>query len=674
MFLSLVALSFAGELVLELSPTARLTRLQPVAAGRVDFLVRDNSSDLRPQVAGGGAGLRSARALDLGGDWVVTAWLEDPADTLEVVRAPRGWALRAVPLDAPPAELAPPPSMEEVRSGGLVGASCPVVNLPLVPLPGDEAGWGLAPGDAGLHLARWTEAEPTRVDWKAVAGERARLPLLTNNPERAFAFYRLGALHRDLSHDREAAYYFGRAASLLAVEGGTADLQRAGAFLRVRAWEQAEASAWTALERGAAPEEVLEVLATTTLAGHGELSPLVVGRALVGTSPHPEARLIGATLLARAGCGGEAVTRLREALPHLRGEPLQVARLLIADALLVAALPLDSDTELAAVDVRALRPEWRGLIRARTRLVPMLLQSPNEWLHAIPGLRQSAESRTPEGEESLWLLGQVYEALGEERAAMEAWGALVDRRRALGRGSPGRRLTQVWRERTEALLKAERLPEALDLHAAAWRSAMADALDDRGPLPVLARGYAESGLYDRAMGVLLTITEIEGRLGLPGAETALTVADLYLRTGQPLPALETIAWLRRQELEPAMEAEVAFTAGRAQLLAGQRDEARRTWGRLTTDAGLGGRASAALVHLDAEDGDCEAAARGLARLGAGLPEEERALAQGAVGRCRAVSGLGGEVADPLLDLVVREHRMHAEFRERLTTRNPPSQD
>ena len=73
--LALLALAWGAELRLEPSLGATVQVLPPVAPARVDVLIHRNSENLRAQVRDPHDGLRSARALDLGGDWVVTVWL-----------------------------------------------------------------------------------------------------------------------------------------------------------------------------------------------------------------------------------------------------------------------------------------------------------------------------------------------------------------------------------------------------------------------------------------------------------------------------------------------------------------------------------------------------------------------------------------------------------------------
>lgn len=667
----LVAPALAGALRVEPSPGARLLPLAPVAQGRVDLLVHDNTADLRAQVQAGGDGLRAARALDLGGDWVVTVWVVDPDHTVAAERDGAGWRLRAVPRPPSSPTVAPAPALDALRRPGARFPGCAAPRLPLEPLAGAEARWGVEAAQASPHLARWSEAEPDTADWAGVSRARAALADAPDDAARAVTLYRLGALHRDLGHAREAAYYFGEADRLGDEDGGLAALQRAGALARARAWGPAVASAWDAVDGGAPPEQALEVLGAAALAGEPSLPAVGVGRALVATSPHPEAHLVGAALLTRAGCGVEAMDRLRAALPFLRGEPRQVARLLLVDALLVAGRPLDADDELAEVDVGALRPAWRGLVRARSRLLPLLLQTPDAWPAAIPGLERGAAADSPEGDDALWVLGQVYEAVGEDRAAIDAWGRLVDRRRGSGISPPVRRLTEAWARRTGALVASGRVPEALDLHAAVWRPGMAEALDDPRPLVAVAEGYARAGLARRALGVLGEVSAIEQRIGAPGYATALSLARLYLDLGDPGPALDTAAWLRRQPLDRSTLAEVDLLSGRALQALGREAEARAILERLAELAPGADHARASLARLLAEAGDCARAGALVEGLGSGIPDEERAVAERLGARCRASRGEGGPVDDPLLERVVREDAAHAAFVRRLTPHQAP---
>lgn len=672
--LALLALAWGAELRLEPSPGATVQVLPPVAPARVDVLIHRNTANLRAQVRDPYDGLRSARALDLGGDWVVTVWLKAPTDTAELLQEGGAWRVHAVP--APPrdvGETPAPPTLDELHAGIEV-AACPVTPLPLSPLAGHDAIWGFDAHDFAADLPMWTEAEPPGpASWASVTLLRRVMPKTHAKRERARVLYALGAMHRDLGHAREAAYYFDSAATLTTESEGLADLQRAGALLRVRKWDAAVQAAWDAYAQGAPDEAVIEVLGIAAIADAGP-SPVAVGRALAAASPRPDLQMIAGTLLSREHCTREAVVALRAAEAGLTGEPQQVARLLLTDALLLDGAPLDADDVLARVETRLLRPQWQGLARARGRLLPMLLQTPDQWLASVPTLQLASTGEAPDGAESLWLLGQIYEKLGEDRAALDAYGELVDRYHKLGEGVPGERLVHAWNGRVAALLRMGRPVEAMGLHMAAWRPVMGRRMLDPGPLPELARAYADASLLDRALSVLQDVTDIQGRVGADSHATAVDVAALYLRMGRPQEALDATNWVLRAKTSPALDAPAQDLRGQAYAALGRADEARAAYTALLGDPALGPHAGVRIGLLDAAAGRCAAAVTRLAPLVEQVGGADQAEARAARDRCLVALGRAPEASAPpgdaTLTAVAQEDAADAAFQERLRAYRP----
>lgn len=672
MFLLLAAaVASAGELRIVPSPGATVEALPAITPGRVDVLVHKNRTNLRPQVQDGGDGLRSVRALDLGGDWVLTAWLLHSEDAGVVVADGDGWRFVVGPAEAPPPPPPiVPPTLAELRDPALVVAPCTTTPLPLEPLVGRDAIWGFSPLDFDLALPVDPVLEPDDTSWEAL--DHTRLAMLRNSgeAERAPLTYRLGAIERALGQAREAAYYFDLAARSPIGVGGFASLQRAEALLRVRNWDAAIASAWTAADQGAPEEAVLEVLGVAALADVGP-SPVALGRALAVASPRPEIQLLAGTLLSRERCGVEALPIFRAVEPTLTGERQQVDRLLLADAELLAGDPIAAGPVLARIDQKALRPEWKGLVHARSRLVPLLSQTPDQWLASLPTLQRAATEVMPEGGESLWILGQIYEKLGEERGALDAYAALVDGHRQLARGEPGRRLLAMWEERTRLLFAEGRVTDALGLHAQLWRPAMADGMTDPGPLPRLALAYADAGLTQRALEVWEAVTDIQGRHGLDTLPSALEVARLYLRMGRYEEAYDAATWILGQKpVDPGADAVTAEALEHLDRV----DEARARWTALRTDPQWQAVADGRLGLLAARGGDCAAA---IPSLRAAVPwlllnSTEWTATQGALDRCLVATGAAAEASapptDPTLAALAKEDAAAATFADRLAPR------
>lgn len=672
--LALLALAWGAELRLEPSPEAVVQVLPPVAPARVDVLIHRNTANLRAQVRDRHDGLNSARALDLGGDWVVTVWLASPTDTAELIPEDGGWRVHAIP--APPRDAGEPPlvaTLAELQAG-VEPPTCPAPALPLSPLSGRDAIWGFNAQDFVRELPEWTEAEPPGpASWASIALLRRVMPRTHAKRERARLLYAIGAMHRDLGQARESAFYFDSAATLSAEGEGLAELQRAGALLRVRKWDAAVQAAWDAHDRGAPDESVLEVLAIAAIADAGP-PPAAVGRALAAASPRPELQMLAGTLLSRDHCTHEAVHALRAAEAGLSGEPQQVARLLLSDALLLGGTPLDADDVLARIDTRKLRVQWQGLARARGRLLPMLLQTPDQWLASVPVLRRASTGEAPDGAESLWLLGQIYEKLGDDRAAIDAYGALIDRYRKLGEGRPGERLGALWRARIAALLRMERPVEAMGLHMASWRPILGQQMREPGPLPDLARAYADASLLDRALAVLQDVTDIQGRAGADSHATAVDVAALYLRMGRPQEALDATNWVLRAKVSPALTVAATDLRGRAYAALGRPAEARAAYTALLGDPAVGAHAGVQIGLLDAAAGQCAAAATRLEPLVDRVSGPEQEQARAARDRCLVAIGRAPEASAPpgdaTLSAVALEDAADAAFQERLRAYRP----
>jgi hypothetical protein len=184
------------------------------------------------------------------------------------------------------------------------------------------------------------------------------------------------------------------------------------------------------------------------------------------------------------------------------------------------------------------------MARARGRLIPMLLVTADQWLASVPDLQRAGRQATVEGAESLWVLGQVYERLGEERGAIEAYSTLIDRHRALAEGAPGQRLLRVWKERTRQLYAMRKPMDVLGLHTTIWRPMLTNAMTESGPLWRIADDYAKAGLPERALRTLQDVVDIEGRAGRDTHAAAVKVAALYLDLDRPEEALEAARWLR----------------------------------------------------------------------------------------------------------------------------------
>lgn len=679
MWLLLVGLAAANDLRLSPTPGAVVQLLPSVSPGRSDIVIHHNQADLRAQVREAGEGrhspdgIRAARALDLGGDWVVTIWLMDPH--LEVQLVPEGNTQRVVlvprVMEMPESPITTP-DLEDLEAGRFDRTPCTTREQALIPLLGRDATWAFGPRDIVLDLPVWSAAEPDEATWTHIDETRRELTSRSHDPgELALILYELGALHRGLGQVREAAYYFGAAAQLHVGDGGLAQIQRAGALVQTGNWPAAQDAAWAAAHFGAPDEAVLELLGVVALAGQG-LPPRVVGRALLHSSPRPQVQMLAGALLSRDGCLAESLPALRAAEAGLTDDELQATRMLLADAELMAGDPIEAGSVLGRLDETKLRPSWRGMARARGRIIPMLLTTADQWLASVPDLQRAAQKRSVEGAESLWLLGQVYERLGEERTAIAMFSELIDRHRQLAAGEPGRRLLKAWTERTRQLYVQKREMDALGLHTTIWRPSLTARMTEPGPLMALADTYTKAGLPERALRTLQDVVDIEGRAGRDTRPAAVKVASLYLDLNRPEDALEAARWLRNGRLEPSVEQEISRVEALASERTGKPEAAAALWRRLATTARHGSEARVHLALLVANAGDCEGAI-------APLQQETRWLLPSSVAytlavdvleRCEVALGTArvhpGTASDPLR----AEDAAHAAFLARMLQRSP----
>jgi hypothetical protein len=324
--LSAVPSAFATPLELQVSPEASVELLPSVQPDRVEILIYGNRIDLREQIRDGRFdGIQRINAIDMGDIWVINTRLQSGTGSLMLQPAITGSAGRWIVSPSP----LPPASPLNITSPGLAGLLtaappvCPASTLSIVPLQKEDMSYGLDPLRFRIAPPRWTDAEPASASWEAVAELRAGLFVRDEQPDRAAAFYRLGALHRDLGHVRESAYYFGQAAKqarMIAQPDPVLPLillQQSSVLLMSARWEESREVAWAAARAGAPEDAVLEILGVLELA---ESSPhaAVTALALARASARPAALALAGALLMQEGCPALALPILQTALPWLR--------------------------------------------------------------------------------------------------------------------------------------------------------------------------------------------------------------------------------------------------------------------------------------------------------------------------------------------------------------------
>lgn len=581
----LVAHALAAPLRITPSPGATVEVLAVIDPGRVEVLVHKNTEDLRAQLGTEPLdGIRAWRVSDLGGEWLLTTWLSDPTATLVMTPENGVWTA----------------STEPVGQVAMIDADQACDTEPhtaLTPLHGKDMLHTFPADQFRPRMPRWSEAEVPEATWERISALRAHL-----DPTSARQFYALGSMHRDLGHMREAAYYFGQAAKL-GVPDGLAVLQRASAQLAVGQWDAARASAADARAAGAEEEHVLEIEGYISLVT-GDPDQTKTGRALANASTRAAPSLVAGALLLRSGCANEAETALIRAGNETDPSRAAMARLLLVDARLYGGDLRGAEQAIGEVSALHIPARWVPLLRARGRLLTLLRQSPDAWAAMVPELEEASHKPDDEGSESLWLLGQIGQLLGDSRLVLDSWGELVDRHRDFIAGEPGKRLADAWVARVRTLLSEDRELDALAMHAGVWRAGLLQHIVDPAPLRTLAAIDEKYGLYEPALDLMRASAQVEGQQGLDDRATILTIARLYWRSGRTDEAGETLDFLATRKPDPAFGARATLLRAALSEDADNLEAARTLYGSVTAPAAEAAEARLRLAMLNSHTDHC----------------------------------------------------------------------
>lgn len=611
--LALLSVVLAAPLRLITSPEAQVQLLPAVQTGRSEIIVYDNHVNLRLQLKGQSFdGIRRVWATDLGDVWVINAILEDPNQNLQVTRQETNWEITPQLSNDLDRLVVQSATLADIGAGTF-RPTCVQTPLTVAPLMQRDMTYSVSPSDFSPALARWSDAEPAVSSWDEVYRVRALLrgemapvsehgqteelghgedvhavPGISVKQEadrvegKAAQWYRLAALHRNLGHAREAAYYFHKAQNF-DQERALSALQYAGALFEARIWEQAESAAWQAWRLGAPEESVVELLAGISMAKQEPDAALAL--ALAGATARPSSLLLSGALLVQAGCAQEAIPVLEKSIRYLRRTDARRAtegKMLLADAYLLSGKLDEAELTLSRLSEAEVPKEWAGILRSRSKLLTLLRQTPDAWTSMIPTLNQFRTDLTAEGAESLHLLGQIQEWLGDDRAAIETWLLLLDHHRHLTEGKPGERLTHVWLRRIQKLMEEGKPMDAMALHTTVWRPFMAERIQNPEPLKPLAQAYLSLGLYTQAMRLLGVIADIEGREKLDDQQTILTIARTYLGMGHPDLARDAISVLSTRTLTEATAGQMWILNGLIAEAEGKPEDMRAAWRQAQT--------------------------------------------------------------------------------------------
>lgn len=651
MWILLANLTFAAELrPLELTPSPGSTVevLPALVVGRVDVVVHDNVVDLREQVGWTlGTGITRIRATDMAGHWLLTLELKDvaqkiPSKTVRAERSSTGWTLKVVPSRATTPAPYGPVDLSGALEGKLNRSECPAAPLALRALTGSDSTWV---GDAlGFtpNLPSWSAGETVVSSLGEIASLRSHLRLDQAPAERQRLEYQLGAVHRNIEHHREAAYYFTAAARRGGPNAQAAWFQAAKSQLSVRQWDRAAVSAKAAVSEGGSPEFAVQVLGVVEWATGG-LDKAGYGRVLSGTAADADSRLIAGVLLSEGNCAAEAQFPLDKAIPELRGEKKQVARILLADSYLAKGDIGRAATELSKVDPSSLTVEVQRVLRSRTRLLGLLGQPAASWSSFVPDLTRDSTLAGAPGLENLYLLGQVFHHLGEDRQSIDAYSDLVRRKPSLAVGHIGAELAKQWALRSDELFARGRPIEALSLHRGAWTPTLAHHLSDLAPLRKVASGYTDADLPQRAQDAWRAVADEERVRRLDGRASVVELLRLYIVTSSTADALDAVSWLRREGTQEADRDTVALLEGEAAMQDLDPARARKVWATVGPKSRLAPQARTRLALLNATEDRCEEAIPDLSERAANpAPEFDPDLIHEALLKCMLAVGRDDE--------------------------------
>ncbi len=633
-----VATALAGPVRIPYLAGGTAEVLPQATSGRVDVLFRPVPPKLTQMYLKPSKDVRAIRVTDFGGSAVVTLWTWDTEVEAAVVAKRRRWEIWVWSEELPPSgRQAPVPTG---WNEGDLGCDDPP-GSPLIPLHGSDALVWLPQHLMMPDVPRWVAAEPEEVSWDRVSEVRLELREIslrsdTSPLERARLAYELGALHRDLDFDREAAYYFERAQEDGA-PGGLGALNRAAALLRLGDWEEAEESAVEASRLGAHIEWTLTVQAVADVF-MGTEPRAAVGLSLSSLAPAPTGALAAGAALLRSGCFSSAIAPLEIAVTSEEPGRRSLAQLLLAEALLLSGDSEEADGVLGDFKPVAGGVELTRVFSSRSMLMSMVQATPTQWPGFFPELHRLAGGKDVRAADALFLLGQLGGYLNEPRLSLESYGKLVDRWRPLAEGEPGERLLDAWAERINWLVDGgDDLAAAAD-HTRYWRPSILPLLQDPEPLNKVAGSYARLGLHRPALGALTDVGRLQMDIGQDDRYTILAIAESYAALGGYEEVADTLAFLDRRPPSIDTWARQQLLRGKMLERAGDPVAAREVYSPIRGPQEVVDEAGWRIGLIDANAGNCEMA---LVLLPSDPPEDgpiSRGVILAARARCLAVQG------------------------------------
>ncbi|MEN0065239.1 MAG: tetratricopeptide repeat protein [Myxococcota bacterium] len=626
-----------GVVVFGTSPDADVVVYPRNDPRRIDVMVRNNRMPIDRQTAGMTAlYLQEIEALAIGGGtWFVKLWV----DADNIVVNPKVTPGRVVlylepgtPKLLPPVEV---PTVEQLLTA-------PPPRQPLAPAPialtflrGGSNTLTLRPQDIQLDLPIWDTGEvpPDARGWMAIDVYRARMIESVTRARKAELHYRLGLEHLGLGWYREAAYYFEAVmGSDTPYDIPAVALAAARAHLALGRPKRARELCQVAGSAGATAIGVLQCIGAASLLD-GFPSPTHVGRALLANSNLPEHRLLAGQLILSDHRFTEA-RRVLEAVAH--GEPSGRVMASLGDARYATGDV--AGAKLAWLEGAAKNRRLSERIALRVEMAAMLEGGASEWATYIPRLIDLSERKGFLAAEAHYLLAQIAEMYGDPDLAAEHLNRMWDRfpSRVIQSDVP-ERLVEVCNQRLSMLARAGRSAQEVSFFLACWRQELDMLTGNPEVLQRVAMLLSELGLPYDALALQQRALLIHTRLGSDDPAALAQLTRLYVATGKPIEALETLEYaegIGRQL--PAGQYLVA--EAEARLAAGDVDGALQAYQLADAEGMPGIRRTMGLVL--AEEGRCEQADRYLAPLDDG----ESRLAHG---RCLIALGRNDEAAERL---------------------------
>jgi len=592
-------------------PRTTVAQLPRVKVDIVELVVRECPVELDAIL-----NMRSTpwiRALDAmrgpNGTWYLRVALRDPDSDLAASVEGGDLVLSVLDSRADVRRLRhPAATVEQLVQGELPQPPPRPAPLVLGFLPGAAISLGLRPWEyKPIYMPSPTWLP--RTTWQAI--DRARAAMLTAESEDAQtqARYRLGLHYLEMGYAEEARYYFGEISRRPGpVPQRDLTTAQARAALANGDWDSARELLVESWHLGAPEIGVLEGLAVVSLAT-GSPPQGATGRALAAVAARPEAQLLAGELLQRDGYIAESRPILEGLAKYFTGAERERLSLRLGDARF-----MDGDTPGAARAWGETEPE---LLEIRLRLIEMLHGDPSEWPASIPGLVQLSIPRSDAGAEALYLLAQVDESL----LVVSREDAIVDLARFMSRyprkaedSDVPERFWRVYSRHVEDMAEAERWFDLAALHETVWNRKVRRAVTDANVLTHIARAYDEMGLPDRAIVVLRDAVSVLVSNGNDDPTLVYELARLYEQVGRWQDGLDSLEYLDRLGVPPAIVPDVALL--RARLLAGSGDrpgaaQALRTVAQLP---GMRDTATLELAMMDAHVGECGRAGPALRRL------------------------------------------------------------